>query len=168
MSSLFNKIILSTIILATISFNQSYAGGTLVNLYKTPVTFTFGIMIDMNCKIFANKHTKTLYTTHMYIGKSGIVQLHIKFKRSRLPVKKHEAEALIEDVSLKIKAEADEMIQGLWNLFPEEVPDEAFVGIKELVSAIVFLDLKQIGFADGDVFYWRKQKRPTQVMTNPY
>jgi hypothetical protein len=168
MSFLFKKFILITCLIFLLTPCKNYAGGALVNLYKTPVTFTFGILIDMNCKIFSNKHTKSLYNTQMYIGKSGIVQLHIKFKRSRLPVKKHEAEALIEDVSLKIKAEADEMIQGIWNLFPEEVPDEAFIGIKELVSGIVFLDLKQIGFADGNVFYWRKQKRPTQVITNSY
>ncbi|PCJ20399.1 MAG: hypothetical protein COB02_05030 [Candidatus Cloacimonadota bacterium] len=162
------KNIILYLVLIILSQTSFFTENELVKLYQTPVTFSFGILIDMNCKIFSNKHTKVLYTTEMYIGKSGVIQLHIKFKRSRLPVTKREAESLIEDISLKVKTEADEMIQGLWRMFPKKVPDEAFLGIKELVSAIVFLDIKQVGFADGQKFYWRKKQRPTKVITNDY
>ncbi len=147
---------------------SNFAGDELLGLYKIPVPMTFGLLFDLHLKIFSLKYTDALHETRMYIGKSGGVQLHIRFQRDHLPLKKGSAEQFIEDKALKIKREADLLVQGLWNLFPKDIPETAFADQMDIVHSFVFLNGVRIGFADGDTFYWKKKQIPERVMTNKW
>jgi len=144
------------------------AGEELVNTYRVPVTVTFGMWVDLHFRLFSIQQSSPVHKVKMYLGKSGGVQLQVRYQRTRLPRKKLEAERFIEDKSLKIKREAEQLVQGLWALFPQDIPEHIFADQNDIVNTFVFLNAEQIGFADGETFYWKKKEIPTRVLTNKW
>lgn len=151
-----------------LSFRISSAGEELVNTYRVPVTITFGMWADLHFRLFSMQHTSPVHDVQLYLGKSGGVQLQLRYQRDRLPRKKVEAEGFIEDKSMKIKKEAEHLVQGLWAIYPQDVPEHVFADQNDIVNTFVFLNTEQIGFADGDIFYWKKKEIPTRVLTNKW
>ena len=145
-----------------------FAGEELVNTYRVPVTVTFGMWSDLHFRLFSLQQSSPVHKVKMYLGKSGGVQLQLRYQRTRLPRKKSEAEQFIEDKSLKIKREADQLVRSLWALFPRDIPEHIFVDQNDIVNAFVFLNEEQIGFADGDMFYWKRKEVPDRVLTNKW
>ena len=146
------------------SFNTCIAGEELVNTYRVPVTITFGMWADLHFRFFSLQHSSEVHEVQLYLGKSGGVQLQLSYQRNRLPRKKVEAEAFIEDKSMKIKKEAEQLVQGLWAIYPKDIPEHVFADQNDIVNTFVFLNREQIGFADGDIFYWKKKEIPTRVL----
>lgn len=141
---------------------------SLLNYYKQPLPLTFGMWTDLQLKVFSFKHSDWLKQTHAFITESGAVQLKIDFQSDRLPGDKLEIEEYIEDTSLKIKHEAEQLMQGLWSIFPGKIAKQVFKGQHDLVSTFIFLNGRQIGWVGGDHFNWNKQKPVWDVVTNHF
>ncbi|MBT3783993.1 hypothetical protein HOF92_03385 [bacterium] len=151
-----------------LSLAPSFAGEELVNTYRVNVPITFGMWVDLHFRLFSLQHSSSVHKVKMYLGKSGGVQLQVRYDRSRLPRKKTDAEQFIEDKSLKVKREADQLVRSLWSLFPRDIPEHIFAEQNDIVNAFVFLNEEQIGFADGETFYWRRKEVPDKVLTNKW
>ena len=94
--------------------------------------------------------------------------MKIDFQGNRLPGDKSQIEGYVEDTSIKIKLEVEQLVQGLWGIYPGEIPYGAFKEQHDLVSTFVFLDGKQIGWTSGDSFQWKRKKRMWDVITNNF
>ena len=149
----------------------SFCSANSVNLldhYKEPLSVTFGMWMDLQLKVFSYKHSDWFKKTKIFITKSGALQMKVDFQANRLPGDKTQIEDYIEDTSMKIKLESEQLVQGLWGLFPGKIPYEAFKEQHDLVSTFVFLDGKQVGWAAGDDFHWKRKKRVWDVITNHF
>ena len=149
----------------------SFCSAKSINLldhYKEPLPVTFGMWLDLQLKVFSYKHSDWSKKTKVFIAKSGALQMKIEFQANRLPGDKNQIEDFIEDTSMKIKLESEQLVQGLWSLFPGKIPYAAFEEQHDLVSTFVFLDGKQIGWAAGDNFHWKRKKRTWDVITNHF
>ena len=148
----------------------SFCSAKSINLldhYKEPLPVTFGMWLDLQLKLFSYKHSDWSKKTKVFIAKSGALQMKIEFQANRLPGDKNQIEDFIEDTSMKIKLESEQLVQGLWSLFLK-IPYAAFEEQHDLVSTFVFLDGKQIGWAAGDNFHWKRKKRTWDVITNHF
>ena len=151
--------------------STSFYSANSVNLldhYKEPLSVTFGMWMDLQLKVFSYKHSDWFKKTKIFIAKSGALQMKVDFQANRLPGDKNQIEDYIEDTSMKIKLESEQLVQGLWGLFPGKIPYEAFEEQHDLVSTFVFLDGKQVGWAAGDDFHWKRKKRVWDVITNHF
>ncbi len=124
--------------------------------------------LDLQLKVFSYKYSDWFKKTKVFITKSGALQMKIEFQASRLPGDKQKIEAFIEDTSMKIKLESEHLVQGLWGLYPGEIPYDAFKEQHDLISTFIFLDGKQVGWASGDNFHWKRKKRTWDVITNHF
>lgn len=141
---------------------------SLLDYYKQPLPVTFGMWLDLQLKVFSFKHSDWMKTTKVFIGKSGALQMRIEFQSSRLPGDKSQIEEFIEDTSLKIKHESEQLVQSLWSVFPDNISGLAFQGHNDLVNTFVFLDAKNLGWLQGNEFHWKRKKRSWEVITNHF
>ena len=140
----------------------------LLDHYKEPLPVTFGMWLDLQLRVFSFKHSDWFKKTKVFITKSGALQMKIDFRGNRLPGDKSQIEGYVEDTSIKIKLEVEQLVQGLWGIYPGEIPYGAFKGQHDLVSTFIFLDGKQIGWTAGDNFQWKRKKRMWDVITNNF
>jgi hypothetical protein len=159
---------MKNILILLILISSSFGNEALIELYRREIPMTFGLLMDLNAKMFSIKNQYSYLKTELYIGKSGNIQLHLEFERSKLPSSKDKAEQMIEDMSMKIKSQAEILVKDLWKIYPGELPYSAFADGKELVTTVVFLNGKQIGYSEENRFYWRTQPRPQGPVTNKW
>jgi hypothetical protein len=162
------KLILFGLCWAFFCLSYNSANEHLINLYRTQVPFTFGLLVDLHTRIFTMQHSTDFCKTRFYVGESGNLQLHLNFIRDKLPGNKKQAETTIEDSAMKIKKEADNLARSLWAMFPDEIPVEAVNDNRDLVSTLIFLDGINVGFSDGERFLWKTQLRDNRVITNEW
>lgn len=162
------RLILVGLFWAFLSLSDNSANEHLINLYRTQVPFTFGLLVDLHTRIFTMQHSSDFCKTRFYVGESGNLQLHLNFIRDKLPGNKKQAETAIEDSAMKIKKEADELARSLWAMFPAEIPIEALSDNSDLVSTLIFLDGINVGFSDGERFLWKTQVRDNRVIKNEW
>lgn len=141
---------------------------SLLDYYKRPLPVTFGMWLDLQLKVFSFKHSDWVKTTKVFIGKSGALQMRIEFQSDRLPGDKSQIEDFIEDTSLKIKLESEQLVQGIWSTFPDDISGLVFKGQNDLVNTFVFLNAKNIAWVQGDQFHWKRKKRSWDVITNHF
>ena len=140
----------------------------LLDHYKEPLSVTFGMWLDLQLRVFSFKHSDWFKKTKVFVTKSGALQMKIDFQGNRLPGDKSQVEGYVEDTSMKIKTEVEHLVQGLWGIYPGEIPYAALREQHDLVSTFVFLDGKQVGWSSGENFQWKRKKRAWDIITNNF
>ncbi len=163
------RTILPVLVLAFCFFSvKAESEELLLEEYRRPVPFTFGLYMDLSLKVKALQVSRPNYRVEAYIGQSGKLQVKIDFLRAMLPAQKDEAEQLIEDTSMKVHTQMLEFARGLWKTYSGMVQGEPFVSQDDYLRTLVYLDGSMIGFSEETRFMWKTVQRDPRPVTNTW